>query len=98
MPNGEKRKNIQPNGMEDTPVKQINEMQASKLSYIGFKRMVLRMLKELNDNYKELSGKYNSMKEEFETVNKKQEEMQNTIIEKKIILEGIISSLGETEV
>ena len=34
----------------------LNEMEASNLSNIEFKVIVLRMLKELNENYKELSG------------------------------------------
>ena len=33
--------------MEDSPIKQLNEMVVSKLSDIEFKRMVIRMLKEL---------------------------------------------------
>ena len=37
-------------------------MEASKLSDIEFKRMVIRIFKELSDNYKELSEKYNIMK------------------------------------
>ena len=57
-------------------------MDASKLSDIEFKRMVIMMLKELIDYYKELSGNYNSMKNEIETTNKNQEEM-NTISEIK---------------
>ena len=40
------------------PVQELNEMEASKLSDIEFKRMVIRMPKELTDNYKELSGNY----------------------------------------
>ena len=58
-------------------------MEASKLSSIEFKRMVIRMLKELTDNYKELSENYNSMKKEIETISKTQEEMKNTISEIK---------------
>ena len=50
--------------MEDSPVKALNEMEASKLSDKEFKRMVIRMLKELTDNYKEMSGNYNSIKKE----------------------------------
>ena len=45
-------------------------MGASELSDIEFKTMVIRMLKELTDNYKELSDNYNSMKKEIETINK----------------------------
>ena len=63
-------------------------MEASKLSDIEFKRMVIRMLKKLTDNYKELSENYNSMKKEIETINKNQEEMRNTISEIKNTLQG----------
>ena len=47
-------------------------MEVSKLSDIEFKIMVIKMLKELTDNQKELSENYNSMKNEIETVNKNQ--------------------------
>ena len=40
-------------------------MEVSKLSDIEFKIMVIRMLKELTDNYKELAENYNSMKKEI---------------------------------
>ena len=49
---GRQRKNAQSKGMEDSPVKELNEMEASKLSDIEFKRMVTMIL-----NYNELSGK-----------------------------------------
>ena len=58
-------------------------METSKLSDIEFKSMVIWMLKELTFNYKELSETYNSMKKEIETINKKQEEMKDTISEIK---------------
>ena len=35
--------------MENSPVKELNEMEASKLPDIEFKRIVIRMLKELTD-------------------------------------------------
>ena len=72
--------------MEDSPVKELNKMEVSKLSDTEFKIMVIRMLKELTDNYKELSGNYIIMKKEIETINKNQEEMNNTISEIKNIL------------
>ena len=59
---GRQKNNLKSKVMEDSPVKELNEMGASKLSDIEFKRMVIRMLKELTDNYKELSGNYSSMK------------------------------------
>ena len=52
---GRQKKNIQLKGMEDSPLKEINKIEVSKLSDIEFKRMVIRMLKELTDNYKEMS-------------------------------------------
>ena len=63
--------------MEDSPLKELNEMEVTKLSDIDFKIMVIKMLKELTDNYKELSENYNSMKKEIKTTNKNQEEMKN---------------------
>ena len=54
--------NLQSKGVEDSQIKELNEMEASKLSDIEFKRMVIRMLKEITENYKEPSENYNSMK------------------------------------
>ena len=53
--------------MEESPVKELNEIEASNLSDIEFKRMFIRMLKELSNKYKELSGNYHRMKKEIET-------------------------------
>ena len=92
---GRQRKNLQSKGMEDSPLKELNEMEVSKLSDIEFTRMVIRMLKELTENYKELSENYNSMKKEIETTNKNQEEMKDTISEIKNTLAGITSRLDE---
>ena len=47
---GRQRKNMQSKGMEESPEKGLNEMEASKLSDIEGKRMVIRILKELTDN------------------------------------------------
>ena len=54
-------------------------MQVTKLSDTEFKLMVVRMLKELTGNYKELNETYISMKKEVETINKGQEEMNNNM-------------------
>ena len=56
--------------MEDSSLKELNEMEVTKLSYIEFKIMVIKMLKELTDNYKELRENYISMKKEIEGINK----------------------------
>ena len=75
---GRQRKNLKSKGMEESPLKELKEMEVTKLSDIEFKRMVIRMLKELTDNHKELSGNYNIMKKEIETIKQNQKEMKNT--------------------
>ena len=52
---GRLKKNLQTKGMEYSPLKELNKMEVSKLPDIEFKIMVIKMLKELTDNYKELS-------------------------------------------
>ena len=54
------RHNLQTNKQKNgcCPLEEINKKEANKLSDIEFKRMVTRMLKELIDNYKELSENY----------------------------------------
>ena len=38
---GRQRKNFQSKGMEDSPLRELNEMEASKLSHVEFKGMVI---------------------------------------------------------
>ena len=57
---------MQSKGIEDSPLKELNEMEVSKLSDVEFKIMVIKMLKELTDSHKELTENYNSMKKEIE--------------------------------
>ena len=59
---GRQKKNMQSKGMEDSPLKELNEMDVTKQSDIEFNLMVIKMVKELTDNYKELSENYISMK------------------------------------
>ena len=59
---GRQKANLRSEGMEDSPIKELNEMEVTKLSDIEFKIMVIKMLEELTDNYKELSENYISMK------------------------------------
>ena len=83
--------------MEDSPLKELNEMEVTKLSDIEFKIVVINMLKELTDNYKEMRENYNSMEKEIQTINKNQEEMKNTISEMKNTVEGITRRLDKAE-
>ena len=52
---GRQKKNMQLKAMEDSPLKELNEMEETKLSDIEFYLMVIKMLKELIHNYKKLS-------------------------------------------
>ena len=60
-------------GKEEFSERMLNEIEASQLSDIEFKIMAINMLKELTDNYKQLSENYISMKKEMETINKNEE-------------------------
>ena len=82
----------------------IDGIEASQLSDIEFKAMVIRKVNDLTENHQKLQGNYYeltvnyiNMKKEIETINKSQEQMKNTISELKNTLEGIKSRLGEAE-
>ena len=65
---GRQKRNLQSKGMEDSPLTELNEIEVNKLPDIEFKIMVMKMIKELTDNYKEMSENYNSMKREIQTI------------------------------
>ena len=85
---GRQRKNTQMKGKEEASERMLTEKEASQLSDVEFKAMVIRKLTQLTENYQKLQGNYNeltanyiNMKKEIETINKGQEEMKNTISE-----------------
>ena len=45
-------------GKEEAPERMLNEIEASQLSDIGFKAMVIRKFNELTKNYQKLQGNY----------------------------------------
>ena len=97
-------KETQSKGKEKSPERVLNEIEASKLSDTEFKIMVIRMLNELSENYKELQmsykdliANYTSMSKGIETINNSQEEMKNTISEMKNTVERIKIRLDEAE-
>ena len=87
---GRQRNHLQAKEKEASPEKEVSEIEASKLADIKFKVMVIRMLKELNENY-------TSMKKDIEAINKNQLEMKNAISEMKNIPEGIKIRLHKAE-
>ena len=91
-------------GKEEVSETMLNEKEASQLSDIEFKALVIRKLNELTQNYQKLQGNYNeltanyiNMKKEKETIKKAQEGMKNIITELKNIVEGMKSRLDEAE-
>ena len=62
-------------GKEEVSEKMLHEKEASQLSDIEFKELVIRKLNELTQNYQKLQGNYNeltenyiNMKKEIETI------------------------------
>ena len=74
-----------------SPEKELNKIDTSNLSDIKFKRMVIRMHKKLNANYKKLSE--NTVKKDIETIIKKPVRVKNTVSKMKNAPEGI--NLGQ---
>ena len=61
---GRQRNNPHSKGKGKYPEKELNEIEASNLSDIENKIMVIRLLKELSENHKELYGSYSSRKKD----------------------------------
>ena len=82
----------------------LNEKEASQLSDIKFKELVIRKLNKQTQNYQNLQGNYNeitvnyiNMKKEIKTINKGQEETNNRRSELKNKAEGIKIRLDEAQ-
>ena len=75
-------------GKQETSERMLKEIEASQLSDMDFKAMVIRKLNEFKENYQKLQGNYDeltanyiNMEKEIEAINKGQEGMKNTISE-----------------
>ena len=66
----------------------LNEIEARKLFDVEFKIMVVRILKELSENFEEL-------RTSTATVGNKQSEMKDTLTEMENNLQGINTSINE---
>ena len=76
---GRQRNNPQIKGKQEVSETMPNENEASQLSDVKFKELVIRKVNENTENYQKLKGKYNeltanyiNMKKEIETINKGQ--------------------------
>ena len=81
------RNNVQTKEKEESPEKELNEIEASKSIDTEFKVMAMRMLKEHSENYI-------SMRNDIQTINKNQLGM-NAISDMKNKPLGIKSRLDE---
>ena len=73
---GRQRNNPQVKGKEEVSERMLSEIEASQLSDIEFKAMVIRKLTELTHNYKKLQRDYNDLTANYinmkkETINKR---------------------------
>ena len=89
-------------GKEEALERMLNEIEASQLSDIEFKAMVIRKLNEHTENYQNLQGNYDELTVNYinmkvETINKSQQEMKNMISELKNTVEGIKSTADEAD-
>ena len=81
--NGKTKTQLQAEGKEGSSERVLNGIQANKLSNIEFQTILIRMLNELNENYKKLQGNYKEltenymiMKQDIETINKSEENQE----------------------
>ena len=58
---GRQRNNPQMKGKEEASERTLHEIEASELSNIEFKAMVVRKINELTENYQKLQGNYNEL-------------------------------------
>ena len=83
---------------DKTPEKQLNEVEIGNLPEKEFRIMIVKMIQDLG---KRMEAKIERMHEMFnkdlEELKKKRTEMNNTINERKTILEGINSRITEAE-
>ena len=82
---------------EKSPETELNEMETSSIPDIESRKMFIRMLKTLSDNYKGFSENYKNMKKDIQNIKKNQSDMKTIISEMKDILKGIHSRLGKAE-
>ena len=58
---GRQRNNLQLKGKEESPERVLNEIEASKLSDIEFKTMIIRKLTKFSENYQKLQESYEEL-------------------------------------
>ena len=68
---GRQRNNPQMKGKEEASERILTEKEASQLSGIEFKAMVIRKLTELTENYQKLQGNYNELTANYINMKKK---------------------------
>ena len=64
------RKQTQSEGKEESPERLLNKIEVTKLSDIEFKIMLLRMLKELSENFRKLQGSFKELTVNYTSMKK----------------------------
>ena len=76
-------------GKEESQERMLNEIEASQLSDIEFKAMVIRKFNELTENYEKLQGNYNELSENYQNLQGNYEELTANYISIKKDIETI---------
>ena len=58
-------------GKEEASERMLNEIEASQLSGVEFKTVVIRKLNELTENYQKLLGNYNELTANYINIKRK---------------------------
>ena len=83
---------------DETPAKQLNEMEIGNLPEKEFRIMIVKMVQDLGRRMEAKTKKMQEMfNKDLEELKNKQTEMNNTITKMKNILEGINSRITEAE-
>ncbi|KAK1346717.1 hypothetical protein QTO34_000577 [Cnephaeus nilssonii] len=101
---GRQKDNPQRKEKEESPERELNDIETSSLSEKEFRVMVIRMFKRMDDKYTQLNDKYTQLNENYKELNenvanmkKNQEEMKNGIATIKNTVEDVKSRIEEAE-
>ncbi|KAK1346846.1 hypothetical protein QTO34_000706 [Cnephaeus nilssonii] len=94
---GRQKGNPQRKEKEESPERELNELEASSLTEKEFRVFVIRMFKRMDDKYTQLNENYKELNENVTNMKRNQEEMKNNIAAIKNTMEGLKSRVEEAE-
>ncbi|KAK1327336.1 hypothetical protein QTO34_019202 [Cnephaeus nilssonii] len=94
---GRQKGNSQRKAKEESPERELNELEASSLTEKEFRVFVIRMFKRMDDKYTQLNENYKELNENVTNMKRNQEAMKNDIAAIKNTMEGLKSRVEEAE-